>query len=457
MSAGTGNWGRTNRRPRTITPFRPSRMTGSVLPYGNGRSYGDSCHNDSGTLLDARQRRQILAFDTESGLLRVEAGAMLGNVLARLEGSGWFMPVVPGTRHVTFGGMLANDIHGKNHEHRGTFGCHVRSLTLHRSDRGSITCSPGENADLFAATIGGMGLTGFVTQMDVQLMAVPSSHVRQTNKAFGSIGEAIDILANNDTEYSVAWVDSIASGRRAGRGVMMSADHVACDGVATFTEPRMNVPFTPPVSLLSGLPLRAFNEAYYRANANASMRTVAPAAFFFPLDAVSNWNRLYGPKGLHQHQCVVPAGAAEATVNLLMKTARERGHGSFLTVLKRFGALQSPGPTSFPQEGVTLTLDFAAKGPSTLDLLDRLDAIVLDAGGRTNPYKDSRMSAATYQRGFPDWEHLDYLRDPVCMSDFWRRVTSRKAVAAPRLSASSETVNHLTEHDFQTNAGQSAS
>ncbi len=455
MSATSGNWGRTNRHARAIQPFRPCRMKGSVLPYGNGRSYGDSCHNDTGTLLDSRQRHRIIAFDKQTGLMRLEAGAMLGDVLEALEGTGWFVPVVPGTRYVTFGGMLANDIHGKNHEHCGTFGRHVRSLTLHRSDREPVICSPDENADLFAATIGGMGLTGFVTQMDVQIMRVPSSHVRQTNRAFGSIREAIDILAGNDAEYSVAWVDSIAGGARAGRGVAMFADHVECEDVACYAKPRIDVPFTPPVSLLSGLPLRAFNEAYYRANAKAGTRTVSPASFFFPLDAVSNWNRLYGPKGLHQHQCVVPSDAAEATLNLLMKAARDSGHGSFLTVLKRFGAMQSSGLTSFPREGVTLTLDFAAKGAPTLNLLDRLDAIVLDAGGRTNPYKDSRMSAATYQQGFPGWERLEALRDPACMSDFWNRVADRRVVDAPRLSASSESVNHLVEHDFQTNTAQS--
>ncbi len=431
MTPDSGNWGRTNRRDRTIAPFRPARLAGNVLPYGNGRSYGDTCHNDSGTLLDARVRNRILSFDRETGLLQVESGAMLGDVLATLEGTGWFVPVVPGTRHVTFGGMLANDIHGKNHEHRGTFGRHVRMFELHRSDSEPLRCTPEENADLFAATIGGMGLTGFVTQMDVQLMRVPSSHVRQTNRAFGSIGEALDLLSANDTEYSVAWVDSMAGGPRTGRGVAMFADHADCEDVATFAEPRFNVPFTPPLSPLAGLPLRAFNAAYFRANAKARTRIVSPATYFFPLDAIGNWNRLYGPKGLHQHQCVVPTDAAEATLNLLMRTARDRSHGSFLTVLKRFGALPSPGITSFPRQGVTLTLDFAARGAATLALLDRLDAIVLDAGGRTNPYKDSRMSAATFQQGFPDWQRLEALRDPVCMSDFWRRVARRSGRGRP--------------------------
>ncbi len=456
VSATSGNWGRTNKRARAILPFRPCRIKGNVLPYGNGRSYGDTCHNDTGTLLDSRMRNRIMEFDRQSGLMRLEPGVMLGDVLALLEGTGWFVPVLPGTRHVTFGGMLANDIHGKNHEHRGTFGRHVRSFTLHRSDREPVICSPDENGDLFAATIGGMGLTGFVTGMEVQLMRVPSSHVRQTNHPFGSIGDALDILSRNESEYSVAWVDSIAGGTKAGRGVAMFADHVECAEVTSYAKPRIAVPLTPPVSLLSGLPLRAFNAAYFRANAKAPPRIVSPASFFFPLDTVSNWNRLYGPKGMHQHQCVVPSDAAEATLNLLMKTARDAGHGSFLTVLKRFGAMQSSGLMSFPFEGVTLTLDFAAKGQSTLALLDRLDAIVLDAGGRTNPYKDSRMSAATYQRGFTNWERLEALRDPACMSDFWRRVASRKVVDAPSVSTSRETVNHPVEHDFQTNAAESA-
>ena len=419
MIGSYNSWGRTVRRPRRAT--RDIAFDGFVLPRGNGRSYGDTCLNDGsaharGTLIDMRSRDRLVAFCPRTGLVRAQAGAMLGDLVRHTLPHGWFPAVVPGTRHVTLGGMLANDVHGKNHHRRGTFGAHVTRFHLVRSD-GERTVAPGD--PLFGATVGGMGLTGVVTWLELRLVRVAGGAVRQRAVPFGSVAEYLERIdaAEAVHEYAVAWVDSLAGGTALGRGVLLAGDHVAGD--AALSRPtRFVVPFTPPLPLVNRPAMRAFNALYRRAQRD---RTVSAASFFWPLDGVARWNRLYGPRGLHQHQSVVPHEAAAETLPLLLRTARQAGEASFLTVLKRFGDVPSPGTLSFPRPGHTLTLDFAHRGERTLRLLDRLDAIVLDAGGRTNAYKDARMSADTFRRGHPRWPEIERFRDPAIMSDFWRR------------------------------------
>jgi FAD/FMN-containing dehydrogenase len=438
-TARTDSWGRLKRVDRAREdlniPFTP-RTQKTVLPFGNGRSYGDSCHNDDGILIDSRARNAVLSFDTYLGVLRAESGVLLHDILNVLSGSGWFLPVLPGTRFVTLGGAIANDIHGKNHEHRGTFGCHVRSFNLARSDRPDVHCSPQDNSELFAATIGGMGLTGIILDAEIQLVRVPSHYVLETRTAFKSMGGFMELANESNAEYAVAWVDSLAKGSKFGRGIFIEGEHVPFDGEFSYTTPKLNIPFTPPFPLVSGLPLRLFNSAYNFAKSGQKNSELAnPNSFFFPLDAIGKWNRLYGPKGLFQHQCVIPDDGAEQILERLLATAQNAGQGSFLTVLKKFGSVKSAGLMSFPKPGFTLTLDFANRGKATRDLLEELDRIVLSVGGRTNPYKDARMSAKTFQAGFPNWEQLEALRDPAMMSDFWCRATEIKHVNAPSLDA----------------------
>lgn len=463
METGTDNWGRLDTKARQIKRFEADKLTGSpfsLLPFGNGRSYGDSCHNDDGVLLDARQRNTILNFDTKNGTLRAQSGALLADLLIHLKDSGWFLPVVPGTRFVTLGGAIANDIHGKNHGHRGTFGCHVESLTLVRSDGTKQVCTAGKNVELYRATIGGMGLTGFITEAEIRLMRVPSHFVRETNTPFGSLNEFMALAeeAESKHEYSVAWIDSLARGKRFGRGILIAGDHVESQQTASYDDPRLSIPFTPPLPLVSGLPLKAFNFTYYHAKARKGIsRKAQPSGFFFPLDAIDGWNRLYGPKGLYQHQSVIPLKDAEVVLRDLIATSQRMGQGSFLTVLKRFGGIVSPGLMSFPQPGYTLTLDFPNRGEKTTALLGELDRITISAGGRVNPYKDARMSAATYQSGFPDWEKLEDVRDTAIMSDFWRRVAARKVVDAPPLSTNAfpSPVNHARKPQLHEGGSQS--
>ncbi|WP_082652691.1 FAD-binding oxidoreductase [Aureimonas sp. AU12] len=438
MSNSDASWGRT--APTNVTRatlrteagdgFAAVRSPNGLLPRGNGRSYGDSGLNDAGLLIDRRAGAAIHRFDPLTGLVEVDAGVLLPEIVRIAAPQGWFLPVTPGTQFVTMGGALANDVHGKNHHRRGTLGRAIESFTLHRSDRAEpLRCSRTTNADFFAATIGGLGLTGLVGRITLRLMPVSSLTIRETTLRFDRLADYFDAAEEADSrhEYAVAWIDSLASGDAFGRGHLIAGDHAPDGDRSGIARPALaSVPFTPPISPLKGLALRAFNEMYFRkARAGTTRRDVPFDGFFYPLDRIGAWNRLYGPSGLHQHQSVVPAEVAPQAVRALMECARSHKQGSFLTVLKRFGALESPGLLSFPRPGYTLTLDFPHRGERTLRLLAELDRITVAAGGAVNPYKDARMSPETFAASFPNWERLERLRDPALMSDFWRRTAGQ--------------------------------
>ncbi|WP_434053752.1 MAG: FAD-binding oxidoreductase [Roseibium sp.] len=429
MSACIESWGglsvETSELLKPEAFLADDRARGSALPYGNGRSYGDSCLNASGTAIATRKAGKIISFDETTGLLQAEAGLLLSELIDAVAPAGWFPAVLPGTQFVTLGGAIANDIHGKNHHRRGTFGCHVTEIHLDRTDRGSSVIRPGDETGLFEATVGGLGLTGLIRRASVHLMRIGASSIRQETTRFNDLEEYFGLARDADErhEYAVAWLDSISKGKRFGRGHLIAGDHASEGGhqVARSASP-LKVPFTPPVTPLQGPFLRLFNEAYFRgAPAGVSTKTVGFEKFFFPLDRIGRWNRLYGPRGLHQHQSVIPEAAGFETVKKLLECTQANRHGSFLTVLKRFGQVQSPGFMSFPRAGYTLTLDFPDKGGPTLRLLEQLDEITLAAGGAVNPYKDRRMSAATFKASFPEWQKLEAMRDPALLSDFWRR------------------------------------
>lgn len=398
-----------------------------VLAYGNGRSYGDSCLNDGGGLIVARRLGRVLSFDVETGIMVCEAGVLLDEVLKLCVPAGWFPPVTPGTSLVTIAGALANDVHGKNHHRAGTFGRQVRSFELARSDGSVLTCSPIENAELFAATIGGMGLTGLVTQVELQLMPVDSAEILQEAIHFDGFDAFFAIAAASDAthDYTVAWVDSLAGGRHFGRGVFFRANHApASDAPPAKAAPTLPFPLKPPFALINRLSLRAFNALYRAAQPRTpEPRRLAYRPFFYPLDRIRDWNRAYGPKGLRQFQCAVPMATAREAVDEMLRLTLRAGESSFLTVLKLFGDVPSPGMMSFPIPGATLTLDFPHRGERTLKLLDALDRIAIEAGGRVNPYKDARMSAETFEASFPHWRDFARHIDPGFSSSFWRRVT----------------------------------
>ncbi|WP_292217171.1 FAD-binding oxidoreductase [Mesorhizobium sp.] len=402
---------------------------GSLLGYGNGRSYGDTCQNQAGSVVDMRPLNRVRAFNAGTGVLEADAGVLLRDIISHAAPYGFFPAVVPGTQFVTLGGAIANDIHGKNHHRRGSFGCHVESLTLLRSDGNTCRCSDTDNARLFRATIGGMGLTGLILSASIRLMRVPSLDVVETVTPFGDLGQFFELAeaADQANEYAVAWIDQLAGGHGRGRGLLFAGNHAERGShTASRANARLSVPLQPPFNVLNRPFLTAFNAAYrWKKGRSPAPRQVGYQGFFFPLDGVGDWNRLYGPKGLFQHQCVVPEEAARHAVPALLEAARRAGQGSFLTVLKRFGKVRSPALLSFPRPGYTLTLDFPNRGERTLELLSELDRITVEAGGAVNPYKDARMGAETFAASFPDWQRLEALRDPAFMSDFWARTAKK--------------------------------
>jgi FAD/FMN-containing dehydrogenase len=427
MSTVGTSWGRYPRAQQQIVPvhWRDAALPdapGSMLAYGNGRSYGDVCLNDGGTLLHTRGLDRFIAFDPDSGVLRCEAGALFSDILAFAVPRGWFLPVVPGTQYVTVGGAIANDVHGKNHHRAGTFGEHVLRFELLRSDGSRRICSRDENADLFAATIGGLGLTGLIVWTDIPLKRIPGAWMDSETLAFNGLPEffALSAASADTHEYTVAWIDCAGAGASFGRGLFIRANHAAETETAPGRLP-LRAPFTPPLSLINRVTLRAFNALYFHGT-RRGRATVPYAPYFFPLDAVADWNRIYGPRGFLQYQCVVPPAQSEAAVGEMLQWIAAGGDGSFLAVLKVFTERPAAGILSFPRAGTTLALDFPNRGGATFDLLERLDDIVAGAGGAVYPAKDARLRGDRFRSYFPRWQEMLPHVDPRFSSGFWRRV-----------------------------------
>lgn len=432
--AGT-SWGRYPRAARQQllrlsdrnAPLPP--FEGSALPHGNGRSYGDSCLNDGGSLLCTRGLDHFIAFDPASGVLQCEAGVLLADILDLVVSQGWFLPVTPGTKYVTVGGAIANDVHGKNHHRAGCFSEHVDGFELLRSDGSRRWCSrSGDNADWFAATAGGLGLTGLITWAQLRLQRVRGPWLNAETHRFANLDEFFALSAESEAgyEYTVAWIDCAATGRASGRGHFIRANHAPAGDGPRPGRRRLAVPLTPPFSLINGLSLRAFNSAYFhRQQAKVSHALTHYDPYFYPLDAIADWNRIYGPAGFLQYQCVVPPPAARDAVAELLARIAASGSGSFLAVLKVFGERSSAGILSFPRPGATLALDFPNHGEATLALLDSLDEVVAAAGGAVYAAKDARLPGARFRQYYPGWETLKPFLDPRFSSGFWRRVTEQ--------------------------------
>jgi FAD/FMN-containing dehydrogenase len=400
-----------------------SASPGALLPYGLGRSYGDSCLNDGRELIDCRRLNRILGFDESTGMLRCESGVSLSDILDVFLPKGWFLPVTPGTRFVTVGGAIANDVHGKNHHCAGTFGAYVRQIGLHRSNDGLVICNSRDNPDMLRATIGGLGLTGVIAWADIQLKRVAGPWIDSESIPFESLNTFLDLSreSNDRFEYTVAWLDCFAG--RKPRGIFFRGNHSADPGKEFRAERGLKLPFALPGWVLNRYAVRAFNSAYYRIRSTRKGAAVDPYdSFFYPLDSIRQWNLLYGKQGFLQYQCVIPETNVEAVEELLDRVARS-GMGSFLGVLKQFGSAPSAGMLSFPRPGVTLALDFAMRGERTLRLMQSLDEVVQHSGGALYPAKDARMSPVLFEASFPRWRGFVPYIDPKMSSSFWRRVT----------------------------------
>jgi FAD/FMN-containing dehydrogenase len=326
---------------------------------------------------------------------------------------------------VTLGGAIANDIHGKNHHHAGTFGRHVTQFELVRSNGERMHCSPSSNPDYYGATIGGMGLTGVMTWAQVRLKPIVSRMVDYQGIQFHGIDEFLDLTRQAENiEYTVSWVDVTSTGKNFCRGIFMQGDHSQVPAPLKVSgKPKLTFPMELPGFALNGATVGAFNSVFF----NKQMKKRVSALqdyepFFYPLDAVLKWNRMYGKGGLLQFQYAIPwEHAREGTIAILQAVAKS-GLASFLAVLKAFGDVPSPGMMSFPKPGITLALDFPIKPEKSFALFDRLAEMTNEFGGRLYPAKDARMTAAQFQAFYPQWEKFARYKDPALTSGFWERV-----------------------------------
>lgn len=422
-------------KDQAVTPLEwrqdplPSSTDQKLLPRGLGRSYGDVCLNSHGVLLDTHHLNHFLAFDPVTGLLRAEAGISFEEILNVVVPQGWFLPVTPGTKHVTLGGAIANDIHGKNHHVAGTIGCHIRQLELRRSTGETLRCSESENKELFHATVGGLGLTGLITWAEFQLLPIKSSLIEEEALPFFSLKEFFAINDDSDKKftYTVAWIDTTSSHKTV-RGIFFRGNHASQAETPIplrKSSPFVRVPLMAPSALLNPISMRAFNTSYvlaHRFKKGVHLRPYDP--FFYPLDVVQDWNKLYGRPGFLQYQFVVPREAAMDVVPHILHEAKRTQTVAFLSVLKTFGERRSPGILSFPRPGITMALDVRYRGQKTLETLNAFDEIILAHGGRLYPAKDARMSPETFRACYPEVTNFLPWIDPAFSSQFWRRVMS---------------------------------
>ncbi|SLN70527.1 FAD-binding oxidoreductase [Roseisalinus antarcticus] len=406
---------------------------GPLIARGNGRAYGDSAVNRLNTV-QMRRFDRMLSFDADSGLLVAEAGVLLGDVIEAFLPLGWFPAVTPGTKFVTLGGMVAADVHGKNHHKVGSFRSCVSWLDLMGADGQVRRCAPDRHAELFDWTLGGMGLTGIVLRVAIRLTPVETAWIRQETRIAANLDAAMDLFeASHDATYSVAWIDCLSGGAQRGRSIVMLGEHATLADLdrkqarAPLSVPRKrpkSVPLTPPAGLLNGLTVRAFNALYYRnGQRNAGTRLVDWDSYFYPLDAILGWNRIYGRKGFMQFQCALPLERSREGLTALLKAISAAGAGSFLAVLKRFGP--QDGRFSFPVPGYTLALDFPVTA-RTRRLMERLDGITIAHGGRFYLAKDSRMSAETLRLSDPRAEAFAQARKDFAARESFASLQSER-------------------------------
>ncbi|MEQ1667215.1 MAG: FAD-binding oxidoreductase [Sulfuriferula sp.] len=416
LNQSLSGWGRypvqtcATLRPERYQDLRVNATT--QIARGQGRSYGDAALGE--TVILTERVNRMLAFDSAAGTLRAEAGVTLAEVLDVIVAQGWFLPVTPGTRYVTLGGCVAADVHGKNHHHDGAFSQHISALELILADGAKVSCSATENAALFWATVGGMGLTGIIGEVSLRLIPITSPYVQVRHHAAANLTEVFALFENAmlDDAYSVAWIDCLATGKSLGRSVLMTGHHADAANLPSVMRPAAksakSIPFDLPAFALNPLTVKGFNQFYY----SREGRKTAPffahyMDYFYPLDGISHWNRLDGKRGFVQYQCVIPTAGAFTAVTALLEKLAASQRPSFLAVLKKLG-VQNSGLLSFPLAGYTLALDIPMRDAGVLALTRELDAIVLAHGGRVYLAKDAVLTAQTFRIMYP--RHAEWLR-----------------------------------------------
>ena len=418
-----------------VSPVLVAHQPG--IAHGNGRSYGDVCLNPNGHLWHTTGLNKFIAFDEATGRLVCEAGVLLRDIQRLFVPRGWMLSVTPGTQLITVGGAIANDVHGKNHHAVGSFGDHVLGLSLARTTGEVLPLDWASTPELMSATVGGLGLTGVIVTAELQLRRVGSPWLRTETLPYQGLAAFFELAdaSEHDWEHTVSWIDCLAG--QTARGIFMRANHLSASQAAAMPSLRavlaahqrkaqsapLSMPFVPPVSLVNGLSLKPFNLAYYQLQKMKSGFDVAHyEPFFYPLDNLQHWNRMYGPSGFYQYQSVVPREVGQDAVQAMLDAIAASGEGSFLAVLKTFGNREAKGMLSFPQPGVTLALDFPNRGVRTLQLMAQLDAIVRDSKGRVYMAKDARMPRDLFEAGYPRLSEFMTHRDAGISSAMSRRL-----------------------------------
>ena len=409
---------------------RRSREAEPLLALGSGRSYGDACIFEN--LVSTLHLNHLLEFDEATGLLRVEAGATLEKILRFGVPRGWFLPVTPGTKFPTLGGCIAADVHGKNHHVDGSIARFVLELEMVLADGRSLRCSATENGDLFEATVGGMGLTGFIYAATLQLRQISSAYISMRSIKTTCFAETCDVLKDTAGEYaySVAWVDCLAAGKRLGKGIVHLGNHATPgtepgEALALHRPQRFSLPFTLPHFVLNGRNVRLFNRLYYlRHSSHRDERLIHYDPFFYPLDSLGHWNRLYGRDGFVQYQFVVPLEGGRLVMEKILAKIATQGNASFLAVLKTFGP--GRGLLSFPVEGYTLALDFPLRSGVTVAFLHRLDAEISAAGGRVYLAKDAVLQRHDFETMYPQIDDFKAIKEKYDPTNLFRSAQSMR-------------------------------
>ncbi|QBG47105.1 FAD-binding oxidoreductase [Verrucomicrobia bacterium S94] len=388
---------------------RQLELPGDVIAFGNGRSYGDASLQDRVIL--TRRFNKFLSFDESTGELCCQAGVLLSEILDVFVPHGWFLPVTPGTKLITVGGAIAADVHGKNHHVDGSFGQHVLRMDIMRNDGSVISCSPTENAEFFNITVGGMGLSGIILNATFRLRKIETAYIKEETVRAANLEEIMDgFEMSEDWTYSVAWIDCLARGDAMGRSILMRGEHATTtdlvnqvhknDPLTVKKGMHLGIPVNFPNFVLNPLSMKAFNFVYYnKTRPGKHEHVVDYNSFFYPLDAIADWNRIYGKRGFTQYQFVIPKAAGREGMRTILKRITDSGLGSFLAVLKLFGEQESF--MSFPMAGYTLALDFPIS-VKAMSLFKELDAMVADYGGRLYLAKDSRMDAEMFEKTYPN-------------------------------------------------------
>ncbi len=403
-----------------------------IIPRGLGRCYGDSSLNRE--IISTKKFNRFLNFDEKTGILTCESGISLSEIIDVFVPRGYFLPVTPGTKFVTLGGAVASDVHGKNHHKSGSISSHIYSLKIMLDDGNIIKCSPDKNADLFHATCGGMGLTGIILEVSLKLIPVNTSYILQETWKAENLDEILEYLEQSlDTTYSVAWIDCLAKNKNLGRSVLIKGEHALKEDLFDVRQvgkpldlpgqKNKNIPLFLPEFSLNPLTVKAFNFLYYYKLFKKVTKSVVDFnTFFYPLDNVLNWNRIYGKRGFIQYQFVLPKESKKGFKKILTKIA-ESGQGSFLAVLKLFG--KQDGILSFPFEGYTLALDFPVK-KGVLKFLDELDLLVLEYGGRLYLTKDARMNGNMFKSGYENLDRFLEIREKYCKTGKFQSLQSKR-------------------------------